>query len=823
MDAIKTPSVADVKLTRRTSSGSTAVSHGSLHLTPHHVVFRPSEAASEDKELWLPLSLLYSVTRSPPTLDGSPTPLILKTRDFQSYELSFNSIEHVDGVWDSLKGVCQAVATAGVESLYAFTQQDKIDRKGKSRAGWGIYEPEREFKRMGVGNRSQAWRVSLINNSFDFCPSYPSDIVVPSRISDTTLSYAVKYRSKGRIPGLVYLHWANFGSITRSSQPMVGITQGARSIQDEKLVEAIFSSHPQHSGRQAYSMPSASSSTSSLDTQNAPIVYGATATNIIIDARPSKNAYANSVKGAGTENMSFYRNCKKEYLGIDNIHVMRSSLNGVFSVLRAAETTGFVDRNALRQTHWLSHLTNILDGTLIIVRTIHLYNSHVLVHCSDGWDRTSQLSALPQICLDPYYRTAEGFAVLIEKDWISYGHRFSDRAGHLCGDRVQFVQERGEEKQTAQQAFIASVTKQFQGSSHAFKETCPVFQQFLDCVWQLLRQFPNRFEFNEKFLKKLEFETYNTKYGTFLFNSEKDRRDLRVRERTASVWQEFFYDEVDGRLKLKDEFVNDMYDKSLDDPTSKDPNSDQGVLFVNPQDVKWWSSLFGRTDEEMNGSSMSVSHKSTGQETVTEVKIVHSAKDDPVLADLSNDVAGVDLSSSLSAERRTLSPPPPPLPANARSPSPGAARLEMPTQAQINDAVSSVQKLGWSAWRAVQKYGQEAASRYGETRGTTSAGPSGGDQSAGTAANAWQQVEHVANPWSKAHETNGSNPSYAVYKSPVAATRPTRADQANPWAVEAEQKARTKQKTEPSTEAQPAVERESATLAAIDPLGVGLN
>lgn len=35
-------------------------------------------------------------------------------------------------------------------------------------------------------------------------------MVVPSRISDTTLTYAGKYRSKARIPALVYLHWANY-------------------------------------------------------------------------------------------------------------------------------------------------------------------------------------------------------------------------------------------------------------------------------------------------------------------------------------------------------------------------------------------------------------------------------------------------------------------------------------------------------------------------------------------------------------------------------------------------------------------------------------
>ena len=122
------------------------------------------------------------------------------------------------------------------------------------------------------------------------------------------------------------------GSITRSSQPMVGITQNARSIQDEKLVEAIFASHGHHSHKLSPS-PSTDGSAAgpSAPTPAAPdFIYGSTATNVIIDARPTKNAYANSVKGAGTENMSFYKNCRKEYLGIDNIHVMRASLNGIF-------------------------------------------------------------------------------------------------------------------------------------------------------------------------------------------------------------------------------------------------------------------------------------------------------------------------------------------------------------------------------------------------------------------------------------------------------------------------------------------------------------
>lgn len=34
---------------------------------------------------------------------------------------------------------------------------------------------------------------------------------------------------------------------------------------------------------------------------------------------------------------------------------------------------------------------------------------NVVVHCSDGWDRTSQMCALAQLMIDPYYRTFEGF------------------------------------------------------------------------------------------------------------------------------------------------------------------------------------------------------------------------------------------------------------------------------------------------------------------------------------------------------------------------------------------------------------------------------
>lgn len=38
-------------------------------------------------------------------------------------------------------------------------------------------------------------------------------------------------------------------------------------------------------------------------------------------------------------------------------------------------------------------------------------NASVLVHCSDGWDRTSQVCSLGSLLLDSYYRTVKGFMV----------------------------------------------------------------------------------------------------------------------------------------------------------------------------------------------------------------------------------------------------------------------------------------------------------------------------------------------------------------------------------------------------------------------------
>lgn len=56
---------------------------------------------------------------------------------------------------------------------------------------------------------------------------------------------------------------------------------------------------------------------------------------------------------------------------------------------------------------WMQHLSGLLGATMTVVHTIEKNGRPVLVHCSDGWDRTPQIVATAQLCLDPYYRTVE--------------------------------------------------------------------------------------------------------------------------------------------------------------------------------------------------------------------------------------------------------------------------------------------------------------------------------------------------------------------------------------------------------------------------------
>uniref|UniRef100_A0AAY5KUN1 Myotubularin n=1 Tax=Esox lucius TaxID=8010 RepID=A0AAY5KUN1_ESOLU len=321
------------------------------------------------------------------------------------------------------------------------------------------------------GLPNEKWRITFVNETYELCDTYPTILAVPFRSSDEDLRKVSAFRSRGRIPVLSWIHRENQAVICRCSQPLVGMS-GKRNKDDERYLDLI---------REA----------------------NGTAKLTIYDARPSVNAVANKATGGGYEGDDAYQNAELVFLDIHNIHVMRESLKKLKDIVYPnVEESHWL--SSLESTHWLEHIKLVISGAIQVADKISGGNS-VVVHCSDGWDRTAQLTSLAMLMLDGHYRTLRGFQVLLEKEWISFGHKFASRIGH--GDK-----------------------------NHADQDRSPIFVQFIDCVWQMTKQFPTAFEFNERLLVTILDHLFSCRFGTFLYNCESARDTNEVRSKTVSLW-----------------------------------------------------------------------------------------------------------------------------------------------------------------------------------------------------------------------------------------------------------------------------------------------
>uniref|UniRef100_A0A8C2HFY4 phosphatidylinositol-3,5-bisphosphate 3-phosphatase n=1 Tax=Cyprinus carpio TaxID=7962 RepID=A0A8C2HFY4_CYPCA len=365
--------------------------------------------------------------------------------------------------------------------LFAFKYRETFPEDG-----WKIYDPVAEYKRQGLPNES--WIISKVNSSYELCETYPALLVLPSNVTEDELKRVAAFRAKRRLPVLSWIHPESQAAIVRCGQPQVGPSD-RRCREDERYLQTILDANAQ-----SHKL-------------------------CIFDARQSTVADTNKAKDGGYENESLYINVELNFLEIPNIHVMRESLRKLKEVVYPA-----IDQqrwfSSVDSTHWLEYIRLLLAGAVRIADRIESGKTSVVVHCSDGWDRTAQLTSLAMLMLDAHYRSLRGFQVLLEKEWLSFGHRFASRVGHGDGN-------------------------------HANSERSPLFVQFIDCVWQMTRQFPSAFEFNELFLITVLDHLYSCLFGTFLYNSEQERVSKEVYSKTVSLWSY-----VNSQLE---EFTNPLY------------------------------------------------------------------------------------------------------------------------------------------------------------------------------------------------------------------------------------------------------------------------
>ncbi|KAG5889272.1 hypothetical protein JTB14_007034 [Gonioctena quinquepunctata] len=497
MELIKTSKVENVRMLDRYSK---TPSQGTLHLTTTHLIFVDPDAR---RETWILHMHVASLEKLPLSTTGSP--LLIRTKTFLSVTFVIPKERDCHDVFVSLQQLSQPT---NVQELYCFSYTPPAEELQRG-VGWNFYDLQSEYHRMGVPN--DQWCLTKLNKEYELCDTYPKHLYVPISANTSTLLGSSRFRSKGRLPVLCYLY-KNKASISRCSQPLSGFS--ARCLEDEMMLNHMLKTNP-----------------------NATFMY-------VVDTRPKINAMANRAAGKGYENEAFYENIKFHFLGIENIHVMRNSLSKVIETCEQRSPTMTSFLSGLESSGWLRHVKSILDTSQFIAEAL-VEGISVVVHCSDGWDRTAQVCSLASILLDPFYRTISGYQMLIEKDWLSFGHKFAERCGHIQTET---------------------------------KEISPIFTQLLDATWQMMQQFPMSFQFNESFLFTLHDHIHACQFGTFIGNCEKDRLDLRLSERTYSLW---------GYMANHlNEYLNPLY-------TTEDTSD---VLNPNlmPQNIKFWSGMYCR-------------------------------------------------------------------------------------------------------------------------------------------------------------------------------------------------------------------------------------
>lgn len=175
---------------------------------------------------------------------------------------------------------------------------------------------------------------------------------------------------------------------------------------------------------------------------------------------------------------------------------LRDSMTSLGSACLEVNNDKWMGR--LAGSRWLTHVKDVLNCACLVAQCMERSEAPVLLTELTGRDLSCAVSSLAQIILNPDTRTLHGFEALVCREWLQAGHPFWSR--------------------------------------HSSTNTAPVFLVFLDCVHQIYTQFPCSFEFTESLLILLSDHSFASNFGTFLCDSEMERREVGLREHTISLW-----------------------------------------------------------------------------------------------------------------------------------------------------------------------------------------------------------------------------------------------------------------------------------------------
>ncbi|KAJ1678785.1 phosphatidylinositol-3-phosphatase ymr1, partial [Spiromyces aspiralis] len=132
----------------------------------------------------------------------------------------------------------------------------------------------------------------------------------------------------------------------------------------------------------------------------------------------------------------------------------------------------------------------------------------------------------------------------------------------------------------------------FADRQKADTEFSPVFHQFLDCVFQLWLQYPDRFEFNEEYLLDIHYHIYSCQFGTFIGNSQRERQEWDLPANTISIWP--WLHQRQGR------YLNDLWNGRRARCDTED------MIHPDSRHVQFWTTLFKQERESVGENLFNV-------------------------------------------------------------------------------------------------------------------------------------------------------------------------------------------------------------------------
>eukprot|EP01132_Coremiostelium_polycephalum_P008525 gene8525-10480_t len=390
-----------------------------------------------------------------------------------------------------------------------------------------------EFNRQGIN--WNMWRVSKINSKYKVCRHYPSESVVIKTVADDSLLKSAFYRNS-RFPFLTWVHSETKATLCRSSAPSCFIINpNIRSSQlmscedDNRLLSEI-----------------ASSPTNKIISTQHQLQSGGGAKMIIFDT------------GSVAMNLSQSQDIELINLCLPQIDSVREAYHKILLLHEDPHhhlDTSWIKWEQVIKYEWLNLLKPILAASISIADTL-ASGRHVLIQNSSlDSDCDVQLSSISQILLDPYYRTLGGFQTLLEKEWLKYGHPFGKRSGNdLLQTRVRSpscISPSLSSSSISSQLSSASSLTPNGAADEQLEQFSPIFMQFIFIIWQISKEFPTQFEFNETYLITILDSIFSCRFGTFLCNNTQERENYGIFTQTKCIW----------RYIQKKRFLNPLYAK----------------------------------------------------------------------------------------------------------------------------------------------------------------------------------------------------------------------------------------------------------------------